>query len=203
MHRRHVPAALILASLSHAASAGFSLHQTDSFVTPPTDMEPITDKDGNSKWAKPPWNSEYPATGTPDSASGTIPNFAGTLAPGESMGYGLDNFFVKKNTKTFKITCSIGPGGKPQTSTPGFGYSDPFQKGTATKISSIIDKGIFTEVWTITPQPSWEFITIKNAGDKTLTITALTLSSTCTLTPAPGPLALGAAGVVLLLRRHR
>lgn len=190
--RALVPAALVLCGA--AASASASLHGMGAFTTgsPPDGITPTPNPMGGYTWANPPWSRNVDG---PD-----IANYR--INPGQSFAFGSDNTPDDTLTKIVTLTFFFDDGlGSPR---PPLGIESVSSVGAGVAgAASITDGGRqFSQAFTFTPCPAWEYFIISNTSNAGQT-RVTNINITWVKVPAPGTTALAGVAALVSGRRRR
>ncbi len=192
-HRTAASIAAIAAGVALASSAATASVNDKyiSFQNLPSD--PIVDPDGNI------WGTDW-------SPIVTMP-YQITIGGFSSVFLGLDNLYVEEWTKYVTIKYDTTTGGTLEVGLNHAGYPDSFPGITAwdsvsgpstdpTHANGYIITGM------INPQPSWEWIELRNISQIDVTITLTEFSSYCIPTPGSAAI-LALAGLAGWSHRRR
>lgn len=182
---------VLLASALALIGSSAMADYLDTFLSrtnPPPD--PIVNPEGNVTWEG--WEQIFlPLEGVP-------------IGPGDSIFLGLENIYVqslwKKVTLEYEAVEAVWHDrtrmGYPPGVPGGGGWDDlpGIQHGYSSQTHRHLVEA------TINPQPSWEWIELKNPLDQQVNVNILAFTSVC---PGPGALALLSFGGLIAHRRRR
>lgn len=185
--------AAVMCCAPRAPAAFHDFYWTDPSPVGPFDPTPNDLSDPTAGWN---WD---PDKWTHKNTTGVVPD--GTvMKPDTFLVFGLENKFIKDETKTFWVTFHY-QGGDPKATNAKWGNHPKNGDVGGGSMSELDEAGVYKFTVVTKPQPDWEWVVITNVGTSDMKITSFKMDSSCT--PTPGSIAVTLVGVACVMCRRR